>query len=60
MIPMHTSLLRRACLVVFSVTLLACGWHPRGSGEATLPMRQLRIESVQADDALSAQMRSLL
>lgn len=60
MIPMHTTLLRAACITVTTLALLACGWHPRGSGEATLPMRQLRIESVQADDALSAQMRRLL
>lgn len=57
---MHTSLLRRACLVVFSVTLLACGWHPRGSGEFALPMRELRIESAQPGDALSTRVARLL
>ncbi len=60
MIPMHLTSLRVICIVATTLALLACGWHPRGSGETTLPMRQLRIESAQPGDALSAQMRRLL
>lgn len=60
MIRMHITSLRTALLVTAALALSACGWHPRGSSDVTLPMRQLHIDSAGPDDAVSIRVKRLL
>ena len=58
---MHNTLLRSVALVLITVlALAACGWHPRGSQEVPLQMRQLRLVTEQPNAALTLKLRRAL
>ena len=58
---MHNTLLRSVALVLITVlALAACGWHPRGSQEVPLQLRQLRLVSEQPNAALTLKLRRAL
>ena len=58
---MRNTLLRSVSLALITVlTLAACGWHPRGSQEVPLQMRQLRLVTEQPNAALTLKLRRAL
>jgi LPS-assembly lipoprotein len=57
---MRNTLLRTAFALIAVVALAACGWHPRGSQDLSLQLRQLRLVTEQPNSALALKLRRAL
>ncbi len=57
---MLNSVLRSSLALLVALSLAGCGWHPRGSQDLSLQMRQLRLVTPQPDAALAEQLRRAL
>ena len=57
---MLNTLFRVSLALLTVLSLAACGWHPRGSQDITLQMRQLRLVTEQPNAALVLKLRRAL
>ena len=57
---MLNAMLRLSLALLTVLSLAGCGWHPRGSQDITLQMRQLRLVTEQPNAALTLKLRRAL